>query len=453
MTPTEILARHVAATRLSALPPDAVTATVRCVQDLLGVALAGVGTPWARAAAAAAAADGATGRAAWWGTGVRGSAVAAALVNGTAAHAFDYDDDLGCCHIGAVVIPAALAVAQVRGATPQDLLAAVCAGYDVTLRISDGIDPDRLYARGYHPTAVCGVFGAAAAAGRLLGLSPEALAHALGIAGSFAAGTMEFLSDGAMTKRLQPGKAAADGVLAAHLAAQGFTGPRTALEGPYGLWRYTESLRAERFTADLGVRLAVRETHFKKHACCLSMAAAIDGVLDMVAEAGLGPKDVESIRIGLCKPGWAIVGEPHDPRIPPPTVLAAQMSLRYALAVGLHDGVVGPPQFAESRLGDPELLALARRIDCYVHPALASAIADDVTAYIDLTARDGRRLEHVRRIYRGHPTSPMSDAEMADKFTRTARGVLSDAGAAELLRTIRSLPTERSLEPLLSCLA
>ena len=125
---------------------------------------------------------------------------------------------------------------------------------------------------------MCGVCGAAAAAGRLAGLDTGRLAHALGIAGSFSAGNLEFLSDGAMTKRLQAGKAAADVELAARLAAEGFTGPRLVLEGPYGIWRYTERRRLEGFTAGLGSRYGLREVHFKKHACCLSMAAAVPQV-------------------------------------------------------------------------------------------------------------------------------------------------------------------------------
>jgi 2-methylcitrate dehydratase PrpD len=147
------------------------------------------------------------------------------------------------------------------------------------------------------------------------------------------------------------------------------------------------------------------------------------------------------------------VGAPHDPHDPPPTVLAAQMSLRYALAVGLHDGVVGPQQFAEARLSDTDVLALARRIDCYVHPTLESTVADDVTAHIDLSVRDGRRLSHVRRIYRGHPTCPMSEGEMADKFMSGATLARSRAAAAGLLKAIQGLPTASSLEPLLARLA
>jgi 2-methylcitrate dehydratase PrpD len=449
---TQVLAEYIAGCRFEALSREVVDATVRCIQDLLGVALAGVKTPWAEKVASVAAASGGTSQATLWGRGRQGSVVAAALVNGTAAHALDYDDDPGCCHIGAVIIPAALAVAEVQRSTPQEFLTAVCAGYDVTTRVSDGIDPALLYARGYHPTSVCGVFGAAAAAGRLMRLPPEVVTNGLGIAGSFSAGNLEFLSDGAMTKRLQAGKAAADGVLAAQLAAEGFTGPRSVLEGPYGLWRYTERRRAPAFTADLGVRYAVREVHFKQHACCLGSAAAVDGVLELIAGERLGPADIESLRVGLCQAGYAIVAEPYPEDHAPANMLEAQMSLRFTLAVAGIDGIVGAPQFADERLRDRRVLALARRIHPYLHPALASAPADDVTAYIDLTTRDGRTLSRVQRTYRGHPEDPMSAEELTAKFLRNARVSLPEGRCAALLEAVRGLPALEGLSPLLDAL-
>jgi 2-methylcitrate dehydratase PrpD len=449
----ETIAEYVAHTRFEDLPSKAVADSLLCVQDLLGVALAGAATPWAAQVATVAETLGASGAAAWWGTGRRGSAVSAALVNGTAAHALDWDDDPGCCHIGAVVIPAAIAEAEARGAAARDLVTAICVGYDVTTRVSDGIDPDLLYQKGYHPTAVCGVFGATAAVGRLMGLSVKHLANAIGIAGSFSAGNMEFLSGGAMTKRVQPGKAAADGVLAARLAAEGFTGPRTILEGPYGVWRYTESKRVERFTADLGRRYAICEVHFKKHASCLAMAAALDGTFDLAREHRLRAPDIAAIRVGLCPTGHSQVGEPHAPDAPPPTVMAAQMSLRYCLAVGLLDGAVGADQFAEARLRSPEILDLSRRIEPYVHPALASAPPDDVTAFLDVTTRDGRTFSRVQPTYRGHPSTPMSAAEMEEKFRACAGRLLPPSEVQALLTAIRRLPDLRTLDDLLSPLS
>ena len=287
--------------------------------------------------AAAAEALGASGAATWWGSRRRGSAVAAALVNGTAAHALDWDDDPGCCHIGAVVIPAAIAEAETRGASGPEL-----ADRDLRrLRRDDARQrrhrPRPASTRRATTRPRCAASSAPlAAVGRLMRLSARELADAIGIAGSFSAGNMEFLSGGAMTKRVQAGKAASDGVLAAHLASKGFTGPHTILEGPYGVWRYTESRRIERFTADLGRRYAVGEVHFKKHASCLAMAAALDGALDLAREHRLRASDIAAIRVGLCPTGHSQVGEPHDPNAPPPAVMAAQIEPPRCLAIGPH---------------------------------------------------------------------------------------------------------------------
>src|SRR5205814_8239077 len=192
-----------------------VHAAKRCVLDAVACALAGADMPWVTRVLAVARAQESPARASVLGHAGRVSAPLAALVNGTAVHAVDYDDDPAACHIGAVVIPVALALGQALGATPARVIAAVVLGYDVTTRIGEAIDADLLYQKGYHPTSVCGVFGAAAAAAYLHGLDAATTTHALGIAGSFSSGNMEFLADGAMTKRLQPGKAAHDGILAA----------------------------------------------------------------------------------------------------------------------------------------------------------------------------------------------------------------------------------------------
>ena len=306
----ETIAAYVSRTRFEDLPPEAVAGSVVCVQDLLGVALAGATTPL-----------GPTRQSGRDARCERGGNVV-----GHGAPRLARDDGAGQRHGSPRARlgrrprllphrrgcdPSRAAEAEARGASPREFLTAICVGYDVTTRVSDGIDPDRLYRKGYHPTAVCGVFGAAAAVGRLMRLDAARLTNAIGIAGSFSAGNLEFLSDGAMTKRLQAGKAAADGVRAAQLAAQGFTGPRTILEGPYGVWRYTESRQTERFAADLGTRYAIREVHFKKHACCLSMAAAMDGALDLLREERLRVADIAAIRVGLCPAGTTWTRRPR----------------------------------------------------------------------------------------------------------------------------------------------
>ena len=428
-------------------------AAKRCVLDGIGVALAGATTPWVERVLATVRAQESPPRARIIGHAERASAPLAALVGGTAVHALDYDDDPAACHIGAVVIPAALAVGEVIGASPRRFLAAVIAGYDVTARIGEGIDADMLYQKGYHPTAVCGVFGAAAAASYLLGLDAERTADALGIAGAFSAGNMEFLADGAMTKRLQPGKAAHDGILAAQMARAGITGPRTALEGRYGLWRYTERLDRALMTKDLGTRWVVGEVFVKKHASCLGNAPVIDAVLELMKAERLAPDDVTEVRAGVRVSTLAMVGEPREIRVRPQTMLDAQMSLPYSLAVAMLDGEAGIAQFAPERLRDPAVLAIADRVHAYSHPDLATAKAGNLTTYLDVTATRGRTFRQRVDTFRGHPLNPLSDEEMETKFRRCAGLRLPAAKVDAASEAIWGLDKLGDLEPLLGAIS
>ena len=449
-TASESLAAWVCSLDPPSLPPSAVHAAKRCVLDGIGVALAGADTPWVERVLAVARGQEPRPRAGVLGHPDRLSAALAALVNGTAVHALDYDDDPAACHIGAVVIPAALAMAEQVDASPMRFLTAVIAGYDVTTRIGEAVDSDQLYLRGFHPTAVCGVFGAAAAAASVLGLDAATTAQALGIAGSFSSGNQEFLAEGAMTKRLQAGKASHDGVIAAQLAQTGLTGPRAVLDGRYGFWRYSESLDPARFTRALGQRWVVGEVFVKKHASCLGNAPALDRVLEILRDEKLAPGDVAEIRLGVRASTLTMIGEPREVRVRPQTMLDAQMSLPFSLAVAMIDGEAGITQFAPERLHDPAVLAIADRIHAYAHPDLASAKAGDLTSYLELTTQDGRCFRERLVTYRGHSDNPMSDEEMETKFRRCAGRRLSGRRVEAAVEAIWGLDKLTDLGPLLA---
>jgi 2-methylcitrate dehydratase PrpD len=429
-----------------------VHAAKRCVLDAVACALAGADMPWVERVLTVARAQESPRHASVIGRADRLSAPLAALVNGTAVHALDYDDDPAACHIGAVVIPVSLALGQALRVAPARVIAAVVIGYDVTTRIGEAIDADLLYQKGYHPTSVCGVFGAAAAAAYLLELDVVTTTHALGIAGSFSSGNMEFLGDGAMTKRLQPGKAAHDGILAAELARAGLTGPRSILDGRYGVWRYTESRDDERFTCGLGTRFAVQEVYVKKHASCLGNAPALDGVLDLMQAHRITPAQIREIRVGVRVSTLAMVGEPRETRVRPATMLDAQMSLPYSLAVAMLEGEAGIAQFGPDRLRDPRILALAERIHVYAHPDLAAAKAGNLTSYLDLETTDGRHFRERRETYRGHPKTPMTDEEMETKFRRCVSLRLAPERVSAASEATWNLDKLADLGPLLAAI-
>src|SRR5258708_3510756 len=245
--------------------------TRELVLDLIGVALAGSRPPASPPPAEVAFGLGGNGAASVFGRKQKTSAVWAALANGTAAHAVELDDVTteSSLHPGVAVIPAALALAEELGASPKQLMEAIVAGYEVTMRVGNALNPASAYARGFHPTGVAGVFGSTIAARRLLGLKPETLAIAMGIAGTMASGSLEYLADGAWTKRLNPGWAGHAGITAAQLAQAGFSGPTSVFEGRLGvLHADRDAPLPERLLADLGQPLQVMRVSIKPYACC-----------------------------------------------------------------------------------------------------------------------------------------------------------------------------------------
>src|SRR5437588_7880006 len=265
-----VLAAFCSGLRWDALDEAVRARTRELLLDLVGVALAGSRQPSSRPVVEVALALGRHGTARLLGTHHGTSAVWAALANGTAAHAVELDDVTteSSLHPGVAVIPAALALAEEHTARPSKLLEAIVAGYEVTMRVGNALDPASAYARGFHPTGVAGVFGATMAAGHLLGLDVDTLTNALGIAGTLASGSLEYLSGGAWTKRLNPGWAGHAGITAARLAQAGFSGPATVFEGRLGvLHAYSNDALPDRLLADLGRPLQVMRVSVKPYAC------------------------------------------------------------------------------------------------------------------------------------------------------------------------------------------
>src|SRR6266581_2083718 len=299
------LAEFCAGLRWEQLGSDVQQRTLELLLDLIGVGLAGSRQPSSLPAADVAVSLGGAGTATLFG-GRTTTAAWAALANGTAAHAVELDDVTteSSLHPGVAVIPAALALAEELDASPRALLEAIVAGYEVTMRVGNALNPASAYARGFHPTGVAGIFGAAMAAGRLLRLDTDQLTRALGIAGTMASGSLEYLADGAWTKRLNAGWAGHAGITAAHLAHAGFSGPASAFEGRLGvLHAYSDAAYPERLLADLGQPLQVMRVSIKPYACCRYNHGLIDCILQLTREHRIEPGDVERIRLGVLSGG------------------------------------------------------------------------------------------------------------------------------------------------------
>jgi 2-methylcitrate dehydratase PrpD len=350
-----------------------------------------------------------------WGDGAPTLRAAdAALVNGTSSHAFELDDYHNAkLHPGAVVVPAALAVAEKLGCDGTRLVTAIAAGYEVMIRTSLALNPSAARLRGWHLTGVCGPFGAAAACAVLMGLDAEHTAWALGLAGTQGAGVWAFNADGAMSKRLHAGKAAHSGVLAAELAALGFTGPTRIYEFEDGgvLKAFSDASDPAPLTADLGSVYRLDTTSIKPYSCCGSTHSYVDAALALRQKLGAPWDATRPVTVGLSKVVDVQCGFDYRPT----NALNAQMSLRYIVAAALVDGQVLPPQFADDRIGDPALVTLAQNLELVHDPGLDELYPKHFAGWVAADA--GGELVRVDVLDpSGSPAAPIDARGITAKF-------------------------------------
>jgi 2-methylcitrate dehydratase PrpD len=365
-------------------------------------------------------------------------AACAALANGTAAHALEMDDvtSKSSLHPAVAVFPAALAMAEDIGASPESLMLAAVAGYEVTMRLGNALNPAAAYKRGFHPTGVAGAFGAAAAAASLLGLDAAAFTNAVGIAGTMAAGSLEYLSGGAWTKRLNAGWAAHCGIVAARLAAAGFTGPPTAVDGPLGLLHaYTDDPYPSEATAGLGASFQIMKVSIKPYACCRYNHGLIDCILqlrDRVPDL----EAVEEIRLGVLAGGYLLVADPIDQKRRPRNVVDAQFSAPFAAAAALVHGSAGLAEYTQASVDHPRIRSLMARVVCYRDPALDAVYPDRWPAAATIRLSSGDLLEASQPYPFGEPENPVSAAALENKF----RELVAASWVDDAIARIRMLP-------------
>ena len=369
--PTRELASWVSHLRYSELPPRTREVVRILLLDTLGCGAYGYVTPWAKMLLQWAKAGAPTrGEATVWGEAAPTLRVSdAALVNGTSVHAFELDDyHQAKLHPGAVVIPAAVAMAEKLGSTGEQLVTAIAAGYEVMIRSSLALNPSATRLRGWHLTGVCGPFGAASACASLMGLGEEQTAWALGLAGTQGSGLWAFNADGTMSKRFHAGRAAQSGVMAAELAALGFTGPTQIYEFHDGgvLKAFSDASDPAPLTRALGTHFHLDATSIKPYSCCGSTHSYVDAALELRRKLGTPWDPKRPVRVGMAKVVDVQCGFDYAPS----SALNAQMSLRYVVAAALSEGQALPPQFSDAKIADPALTAFAGRIRCEHDPAL-----------------------------------------------------------------------------------
>ncbi|MBI4526944.1 MAG: MmgE/PrpD family protein [Deltaproteobacteria bacterium] len=422
------------------LPGNVITEAKKGFLDLLGVALAGSADPSTRTLTEVSGAGSVVGVATVLGTGIKTLPAIAALSNGYAAHALDYDDTQHRCrtHMSAPVLAAALPVAEVRRANGREVLNAYVTGFEIGCRLGRVAGfGDHLSHSGVHPIGVLGHFGAAAAAGRLLNLKPLQMNYCFAIAASQAAGLMRSL--GTMSKPLQVGKAAQSAVFSAELANQDFSAAKDIFEGDYNFFStHGATTSAEELTRGLGETFEILDNTIKVFACAGWRNSIVEAMILLSHNQALQPRDVKEVRISVWE---AALKLPNYDQ--PKTGLESKFSSQHAAAVGLVDHAGGIEQFSDLRATDPDLAGLRRRVTVEGDGRLGA-----YEIRVSVATIDGREFSHFVPFQKGDPRNPVTWAELAEKFRANALLALPERQVSSLVEVVEKLEELRDVAQL-----
>ncbi len=400
--------------------------------DTIGCTVFGATQPWSKAAIAHALATGGDGASTVIGAGRGTTPAMAAFANGSSAHAFELDDvhEEAISHPGAVVVPAALALAEDRGASVQDVLEAIVVGYEAMGRAGLAVGPAAHMLAGFHPTSMSGVFGSAAAAGRLMGFDGAMINSTFGVAVSLASGTMEFAASGGMAKRIHAGRAAEAGLLAASLVARGFEGAADGLAGTYGFCSvFGPDPATELLTASLGERWMIDEITVKPYAACSDIHPMIQAAAELRAEHDLIAEQI--VRIEAEGPTKAATQNSMDGTV---SVMAAQYSTEFNIAAAILADPADPATYSSARITDPAVATLQSKVVSVEAAAEFDATyASKMGGRVRIFLTDGMVLERTVHGQKGSMHDPLTTDELATKFDGLVAG-LADPGLGTSLR-------------------
>ncbi len=412
---TRALAEFVAALRPDALPPEVTAQAARVVLDAIGCAVAAWTEDAEKARVArdiAALYPAASGAGVIGAPGLAVQPAFAALANGILVNAADNDDThkRALLHVGSVVVPAALALAQARGLSGRAMLAALVAGYEVAVRVGMAVMPTHY--RFWHSTATNGTFGGAATAAHAMGVDADGVQRALGLAGTQAAGLNTFFESGDMTKSLHPGKAAMNGILSAQMAALGMTSPPGILEHPKGyLAAFSLEPKPAALTDGLGTTWEILQNGFKYFPSILASHSPIQATLAIVAKHRPDPARIARITNETYE-----TVRTHFSNKEVASVMAARVSVPYCIAAAAVDGVLTQAQFAPGRIADPLVRRVLERTDVVADAELNRLYPANLPARVTITMEDGQSFQETVMLPKGDPGAPLSDAELEDKF-------------------------------------
>ncbi|MEW6332733.1 MAG: MmgE/PrpD family protein [Thermodesulfobacteriota bacterium] len=403
--------------------------------DWLGSAYAGTDLPPIRMVREVVRSQGGVPEATSIPDGVKTGCLLAALVNGAASHIVEMDDlhREAILHPAAAILPAVLAAGERERISGKDLITAISVGYELGIRVALAAGPSHYHY--WHTTGTCGTFGAAAGAAKAMGLNGDQFAWAIGSAGTQAAGLWEFLGESAMSKQLHPGKAAMNGLLAALLARQGFTGARRILEGEKGFFRATsQDFDESKCVAGLGSLFHSDRNSIKYHASCGHTHSAVDAALLATGGRSLSPSDVAQVDLRVYQAAIDLLGN-----IEPKTPYLAKFNIPFCVATALCHGHVQPGDFTPARLEDRELSRMMQKITIAGDPDLTAAYPRKWPARVVITLKDGQRIEGANEYPKGDPENPLSERELIAKFRNLTEGVLPPRRADVLIDRVMCL--------------
>ncbi|MEH7344684.1 MmgE/PrpD family protein [Bacillus sp. JJ1532] len=422
MTLTKTLAEYATKLKYEDLPSEVVEFTKLCILDWYGSALAGKDEKPIQSIKELIEEWGGHEQATLI-TGGKSSIGNACLVNAASSHIVELDDihKSSIIHAGTVVIPAAVAVAEGYNLSGKDLITAVVAGYEICYRIGEAVSPSHYYY--WHNTATCGTFGSAAAVAKLLNLSIEQTAYALGNAGTQAAGLWEFIEDGANTKQLHTAKAAYNGTVAALLAKKNFTSASKILEGRRGFFHaMSEKFDPEKITTNLGQEFKIIENSFKIHASCRHTHPAMDCVLDIMKEQSLQHDQLQKITIKTYQTVLNITDNPN-----PDTVYASKFSSQFCAALIAANSRASLNDYSEEILYSAEIRELMSKVEVLVDPYYENAYPEKWGAKVEILLKDGRTFIQSTDYPKGDPEKPAAKDELIQKFEVMTYGKIDNA--------------------------
>jgi len=389
------------------------------------------------------------------GTKMKTSFQYSALANGTAAHSLELDDvnNEASLHPGVVIFPAAIAACEMANKGGKDFIEGVVLGYEVMIRLGKALGPKEHYSKGFHPTGTCGTFGATATVAKIMGLSEQQTLNAIGLAGSQAAGSMEFLTQGAWSKKMHPGWAAHNGIIASLLAKNGFTGPSSIIEGRFGfLHAYSDNANPEKVIDGLGNDFEILKCSIKPHACCRYMQPPIDAILKIVKENKIKPADVEKITLGILQAGYSIIASPIESKRNPQTIYEAQFSMPYGAAVAILFGKATLNEFTQDKLNSPEITALMEKVFCVKNPELDKVYPKHWPATAEIKTKAGKVFSTRLEYPKGDPENPLTWDELIEKFNGLASTIYSETRREKIIEQVKNIDDIEKLKPWASIL-